>query len=506
MSRDLIVLAPNGRRQKVHCTPDTSILQVLEDVCEKQGFQPTDYHLKHHNHLLDLTTTIRFSNLPNKATLEMVEADTRRLESNVTICLLLEDGERRTADYCPNTSLHDLLTSLAPSEYTSLNNPTILYMRQEVIGEPALRQKTLKHLGLISGRAILRLLNKDEEAKQANVSAVYRCPPSVQNITQGPRNRNNSEKEYSNQLPSTSTAERSEPGPSDFKKINNTFDPIKHIKSVKNEDSGKLKQICQDGNSLNTEVPMEVEESQILQAKISNTPSQISLSMQENLERRLRIEEEVTFLGAQKAIAFMQPDETEDELDDLPDDFYELTVEEVRKLYHELQKNRMELENTPLLTCNKREESAKQITEQQLKTYKNAVVRVQFPDRIILQGVFSPNDKIADVIAFVKNHLQFPDKPFHIFTTPLKETLDPNMSLFEAKCVPCVHMHFKWLEDDGKSYLKEEVYSKTTTSSAASLLASKYRAPSRHSTDTSAYKKKTTNEATSKSKVPKWFK
>lgn len=57
----------------------------------------------------------------------------------------------------------------------------------------------------------------------------------------------------------------------------------------------------------------------------------------------------------------MQPDETEDELDDLPDDFYELTVEEVRKLYHELQKNRMELENTPLLTCNKREESAKQV-------------------------------------------------------------------------------------------------------------------------------------------------
>lgn len=65
----------------------------MEDVCSKQGFQPSDYDLKHHNHILDLTTTVRFSNLPNKATLEMVEADTKRRESNVTIGLQLEDGE-----------------------------------------------------------------------------------------------------------------------------------------------------------------------------------------------------------------------------------------------------------------------------------------------------------------------------------------------------------------------------------------------------------------------------
>lgn len=130
MSKDIIVLAPNGRRQKVHCTADTLVLkvnltsnlfrfltsivdietlwnklldfpqytrfillfQILEDVCEKQGFQATEYDLKHHNHILDLTATLRFTNLPNKATLEMVEAERKREESNVTIGLLLEDG------------------------------------------------------------------------------------------------------------------------------------------------------------------------------------------------------------------------------------------------------------------------------------------------------------------------------------------------------------------------------------------------------------------------------
>lgn len=51
------------------------------------------------------------------------------------------------------------------------------------------------------------------------------------------------------------------------------------------------------------------------------------------------------------------------------------------------------------------------------------------------------------------------------------------MTLLEAKFVPCVHMHFKWLEEDKtkQPYLKDEVYQKKTASDAASILASKYR-------------------------------
>lgn len=65
----------------------------MEDVCIKQGFQPTQYDLKHHKKIMDLTNTIRFSNLPNKATLEMVETERKREEVNVTVGLQLEDGK-----------------------------------------------------------------------------------------------------------------------------------------------------------------------------------------------------------------------------------------------------------------------------------------------------------------------------------------------------------------------------------------------------------------------------
>lgn len=72
-------------------------------------------------------------------------------------------GERIMGDFAPNTLLYDLITSLAPNELPSLENPTISYMRQEVVGIPALKEKTLRHLGLIAGRAILRLLDKSAD-------------------------------------------------------------------------------------------------------------------------------------------------------------------------------------------------------------------------------------------------------------------------------------------------------------------------------------------------------
>ncbi|XP_063828194.1 tether containing UBX domain for GLUT4 [Ostrinia nubilalis] len=501
MSKDIIVLTPNGRRQKIHCTPDTIILQVLEDVCQKQGFQATDYDLKHHNHILDLTTSIRFSNLPNKAMLEMVETERKREETMVTIGLMLEDGERRTADFSPNTSLFELITTLAPTEFKTLRQPTILYMRQEVIGESALRGKTLRQLGLMSGRAILRLLNKAEEAKQANVSAVYRRPVSEKQHSEITKKLETDEAQ-------PNSDEKSYPGPSNVSKDNQAaFNPVKLLKNEKKDKKPETVTIEQPIIPSNQETTTTVDSELNLKQEPSST---FSASTQANLERRLNIEEEVTFLGTQKAIAFMQPEEALEELDDLPDDFYELTIEEVRKLYHDLQQNRLELENTPLVTASKKQALEQQTSQQKLNVYKNVVVRVQFPDHIILQGVFSPTDIIQDVMNFIKSHLMSPDKPFHIYTTPLKETLDPNMTLIDAKFVPCVHMHFKWLDDnENQTYLKEEIYSKKTSSDAASILASKYRAPSRRKIEDGGESSNSSTRGSSNSKnskVPKWFK
>lgn len=512
MSRDIVILTPNGRRVKVHCTADTNILQLLEDVCAKQGLEPNDYDLKHHKHILDLTTTVRFCNLPNKAFLEMVEAEKKRVESNVTIGLTLNDGERLTGDFSPNISLYDLITSLAPNELQQLKNPTISYMRQEVTGVSALKEKSLRQLGLIAGRAVLRLLDKTE-ATQANVSSVYR---RIKTETPESDLKASAEQTLADKNEQLNSDDLCKPGPSTNKDktVPKFLDPVKLIQKEKQqkEITIEVKPKSSKADEVETVENIAVHNKNPVTKScksVAHEPPQ-PLMTQELLERRLKIEEEVTFIGSQKAIAFMQPDGNEEELSDLPDDFYELTIEEVRKIYHELQKRRIELENTPMLTSTKREEFAQQETASKLNTYKNVVVRIQFPDNIILQGVFNPNNTLEDVQNFIKEHLQVQDKPFHIFTTPLKETLDPKTTLLEAKFVPCVHMHFKWLEDNsGPPYLKEEIYSKKTTNDAAYILASKYRAPSRRKLEDSpntSHKSNNETTGTKQSKVPKWFK
>lgn len=55
------------------------------------------------------------------------------------------------------------------------------------------------------------------------------------------------------------------------------------------------------------------------------------------------------------------PTESHSEMTDLPDDFYELSIEEVRSLYKDLQQHRSELENTPFMTAAQREEIDKQV-------------------------------------------------------------------------------------------------------------------------------------------------
>lgn len=59
------------------------------------------------------------------------------------------------------------------------------------------------------------------------------------------------------------------------------------------------------------------------------------------------------------------PTDSHCELADLPDGFYELTVEEVRRLYRDLQQHRSELENTPLLTSAQQQEINRQVAKDQ---------------------------------------------------------------------------------------------------------------------------------------------
>lgn len=131
-------------------------------MCEKHKFDPNEYDLKHHKRILDLTTSFRFSGLPNNAQLEMVEAQKKRQDCEVELVVQLGDGSRVDGKFKPNTTMLMIIEQLCPQELTG-DDLFSIYMRTEVPSDK-LANTTLKDLGLISGRAIIRLVHRDPNA------------------------------------------------------------------------------------------------------------------------------------------------------------------------------------------------------------------------------------------------------------------------------------------------------------------------------------------------------
>ncbi|XP_010219157.1 PREDICTED: tether containing UBX domain for GLUT4, partial [Tinamus guttatus] len=116
--------------------------------------------------------------------------------------------------------------------------------------------------------------------------------------------------------------------------------------------------------------------------------------------------------------------------EDLPDDFYEVTVDDVRKRLAQLQSERQHLEEAPLMTRSLREAQLKE----KLERYPKVVLRVHFPDRHILQGFFRPTETVGVLRDFVRSHLADADLPFYLFIAPPRIVLnDESLTLFEVR-------------------------------------------------------------------------
>lgn len=136
-------------------------------MCEKHKFDPNEHDLKHHKRILDLTTSFRFSGLPNNAQLEMVEAQKKRQDVEVELVLQLPDGTRLDGKFKPIVTLLEIIQQLCPNELTGTDLFAI-YMRTEVASDK-LGDTTLKVLGLVSGRAMIRLVHRDPNAAKMYV-------------------------------------------------------------------------------------------------------------------------------------------------------------------------------------------------------------------------------------------------------------------------------------------------------------------------------------------------
>ncbi|XP_067914525.1 tether containing UBX domain for GLUT4 isoform X2 [Heterodontus francisci] len=212
--------------------------------------------------------------------------------------------------------------------------------------------------------------------------------------------------------------------------------------------------------------------------------------------------------------------------EELPDEFFQVTIDDVRKRFAQLKSERRRLEEAPLMTNSMRESQMKDKTER----YPKVVLRVQFPDRHVLQGFFRPLETVGALMEFVKMHLIDPEVSFYLFKTPPKVLVDDlTATLFQANLFPAALVYFG-SEVRMDCYICEEFLKSPTSMSQADLAVTSciprlvtpsassltsevaLQPPAKGGEEDEVRKQPTTNAATSRpvqtdpSKVPKWLK
>lgn len=195
-------------------------------------------------------------------------------------------------------------------------------------------------------------------------------------------------------------------------------------------------------------------------------------------------------LGDRNALVFNQAGAKALPRDELPDNFFDLTVEDAKHLLKDAVRLRAELEEAPLLTLAQRKLDEDKRVLHNLHKYRRTVIRIQFPDQLVLQGIFGPLETVETIKNFVKIYLTDPNAEFVLCeysilpgddellftlfdftdTTPPRTVLDTNARLVDLNLVPSAIMYYS-----GQSALKPELQTKLTDPRAAGIQAVKSR-------------------------------
>lgn len=132
-------------------------------MCKRLNIDSNEYELRHRDRLLDLASSFRLSGLRNNAELQLVKAKKRRDDAEVEIVIQLESGTRFNGEFKPNATLLEIIEQLCPNELTA-NDVSAVFMRT-IIENDKLGETILKDLGLISGRAIVKLMHSSENTE-----------------------------------------------------------------------------------------------------------------------------------------------------------------------------------------------------------------------------------------------------------------------------------------------------------------------------------------------------
>lgn len=181
-------------------------------------------------------------------------------------------------------------------------------------------------------------------------------------------------------------------------------------------------------------------------------------------------EDRLIFLDDRGTLLYYRDEAHKPFEDHLPDDYFEVTLDDVKLLMRDRERQRQELEDIPLKTQAIRE--AEYLMR--LNKYPKAVLRVHFPDGFVLQSSFKATDTVKKVEDLVRSYLEDESLDFSLYITPPKRLLCSEERLFEVPLVPTAVVHFA-CEVHKEHYLKQTVQDKVSSLVAANRSAASIR-------------------------------
>nr|XP_025968896.1 tether containing UBX domain for GLUT4 isoform X2 [Dromaius novaehollandiae] len=354
-------------------------------------------------------------------------------------------------------------------------SPVCIYMRDEIPGKDALGKTTLKSLGLTGGSAIIRVVMKkcSPSGQEKAVDAMAQCNEltvragSTEEAVDVPLTQTHTFPEDLDRS-DVALSVHSCTNKQDF--IGESHASLEELRAPSEHESAPFVPFSGDGQRLgDSPVAAASPGLDMPSSKLpisSSSPGGPSKPKKSKNSQEL-LKEQEQFLEREPLVChldLLEPLPAGPE--DLPDEFFEVTVDDVRKRLAQLQSERKRLEEAPLMTKSLREAQLKE----KLERYPKVVLRVHFPDRHVLQGFFRPSETVGTLRDFVRSHLADADLPFYLFVAPPRVILnDESLTLFEAKLFPAAVIHFG-SEECRDCYLKSDLLHSAVSPSAADLL------------------------------------
>ncbi|GJJ72320.1 tether containing UBX domain for GLUT4 [Entomortierella parvispora] len=199
MASNLTVNLGGGKKQLVKTTPTMILRQVVNSVCEKQGYaEPETYGLKSGKNFLDLSLSIRYASIAPGAKLELARVPKdRSAPTHVDLALQLEDGGRTIRSFAITSTLWDVLLGFEAASNGTLNLtrrtavpqptsknifllqrikkavkpasqvyllPVVILLEREYVSIPTLKTTTLQLAGLLKGNSVFRVMMRFTDA------------------------------------------------------------------------------------------------------------------------------------------------------------------------------------------------------------------------------------------------------------------------------------------------------------------------------------------------------